>query len=268
VLSGNRGATPVLSAVTLAYLPRNARPTVASITVHPPGVTFARPYPTGDPEIAGFDSGTAEARPQTTNTATQPTTTAGAPALGRRMYQKGLQTFVWKAEDEPGDRLQFDVYYRRQGDSSWIPLRRGLWDPILTWDTSAVPDGTYTIKVVASDAASNAGGAALTGERESDTFEVDNSAPVITVTGVRAVQGRTVVAFTVVDGHSPLDRVEYSVDATRWRPVPPMDGILDSREERFELTLDAGASLPVTLRAVDALNNVASTVATAPPPAR
>jgi flavin-binding protein dodecin len=81
------------------------------------------------------------------------------------------------------------------------------------------------------------------------------------VTGVRTEQGRVVVSFTVTDSHSPLDRVEYSLDATRWREVYPVDGISDARAERFEVILDVGADLPVTLRAVDALNNVASAVA-------
>jgi hypothetical protein len=139
-----------------------------------------------------------------------------------------------------------------------------LWDPIFTWDTTSAPDGPYTVKITASDAASNAPGTALTAERESETFEIDNTAPAVEVTAVRAAQGRSVVTFTVRDGHSPLDRVEYSLDATRWRVVYPVDGIADSREERFEITLESGVALPVMIRAVDELNNVGSAVATAP----
>jgi WD40 repeat protein len=262
VLEG-AAATPVLTSVTVAYLPRNSRPRVESITVQPPGVVFARPFPTGDPEIAGYDYGGLEARqPAATVSGTSAT---AAPPLGRRMYQQGLQSFVWKADDEPDDRLQFDVFYRRQGDTAWVPLRRGLSDPILTWDTTSAADGTYTIKVVASDAPSNAPGTALTGERESEAFEVDNTSPEVSVTSVRVADGRTVVGFVVRDGHSPLDRVEYSLDATRWRMVYPADGIADSREEHFEVTMEPAARLPVTIRAVDALNNVGSTVVTAAP---
>ncbi len=49
-----RGESPLLTSVTAAYLPRNMRPRVTSITIHPPGTVFQRPFPT-DPEIAGFD---------------------------------------------------------------------------------------------------------------------------------------------------------------------------------------------------------------------
>ena len=104
---------------------------------------------------------------------------SAAPALGRRIYQKGLQTLVWKADDGNDDRLQFDVSYRREGDSAWKLLKRGLWDPIVVWDTTSVPDGTYLVKVGASDAPSNSPGTALVGEMESVTFDIDNTPPVI-----------------------------------------------------------------------------------------
>src|SRR4029079_17475716 len=106
---------------------------------------------------------------------------SSAPALGRKIYQQGLQTFVWKADDENEDRLQYAVLYRREGETAWRPLKRGLWDPIFVWDTTSVPDGTYSIKVTASDAPSNSPATALTGELESTSFDVDNTAPHIEV---------------------------------------------------------------------------------------
>ena len=54
VLNGKAG-TPVLTSVSAAYVQRNLRPKVTSLTVHPAGTVFQKPYPTGDPDIAGFD---------------------------------------------------------------------------------------------------------------------------------------------------------------------------------------------------------------------
>ena len=54
ILAGAKGESPLLTSVSAAYLPRNQRPRVTSITIHPPGTVFQRPFPT-DPEIAGFD---------------------------------------------------------------------------------------------------------------------------------------------------------------------------------------------------------------------
>jgi hypothetical protein len=56
-----------------------------------------------------------------------------------------------------------------------------------------------------------------------------------------------------------VQKVEYSLDGDRWRPIYPRDGISDSRLEHFELSLDGEASSRgVVIRATDTLNNVAS----------
>jgi hypothetical protein len=250
---------PVLTSVTAAYLPRNLRPTVNSITVHPPGTVFQRPFSTGDPEIAGFQDNTPDGRqPNATGDQRPP----NAPALGRRLYQKGLQTFVWKAEDGNDDRLQFDVSYRREGDTAWRVLQRALWDPIFVWDTTSVPDGTYLVKVSATDAPSNSPGNALSGELESASFDIDNTPPRIEIQPLTRAGARTAITFTVTDQQSAVQRVEYSLDASRWRVVHPKDGIPDSRREEFEVLLDeAEAGRNVILRVTDAMNNVATAVA-------
>ena len=263
VLTGDAAATPVLTSVTAAYLPRNLRPEVASITVHPAGTVFQRPFSTGEMEIAGFEDNTSDGRqPAQTGSAGSSGVAAGAPPLGRRTYQKGLQTLVWKAEDANSDRLQYDVLYRREGETAWKALKRGLWDPIFVWDTTSVPDGTYVVKIAASDAPSSSPGTALVGEMESGTFDIDNTPPRIDVQPAARAGVRTTIVFTVRDEQSPVQRVEYSLDASRWRVVYPRDGIPDSRREEFEVTLDqTEAGRSVILRATDAMNNVATAVA-------
>jgi hypothetical protein len=261
VLTASGTTGPVLTSVTTAYLPRNLRPEVSSITVHPPGIVFQRPFSTGEMEIAGFEDNTSDGRPSGQSAASggQP---GAAPALGRRIYQKGLQTFVWRAEDENDDRLRFDVFYRREGETTWKALRRGMTDPIFVWDTTSVPDGTYFIKVSATDAPSNSPGAALVGELESVSFDVDNTAPRIEMQPTTRSGARTVVPFVVVDEQSTVQRVEYSLDASRWRIVYPKDGIPDSRREEFEVVLDESeGGRSVIIRATDAMNNVATAVA-------
>jgi hypothetical protein len=137
-----------------------------------------------------------------------------------------------------------------------------LWDPIFVWDTTSVPDGTYVFKVSASDAPSNSPGAALIGDLESISFDVDNTAPRIEIQPAARSGARTAINFVVRDDQSPVQRVEYSLDASRWRLVYPKDGIPDSRREEFEVTLDEeAASRSVIIRATDAMNNVATAVA-------
>ena len=203
IISSN-SASPILTSVTAAYLPRNLRPLISSITVHPPGTVFQRPFATGDPEIAGYQDNTADGRQGAAGQSQ-----AGAPPLGRRQYQKGLQTFVWKAEDGNEDRLQYDVSYRREGETAWRVLQRGSWDPIFVWDTTSVPDGTYFVKVGASDAPSNSPATALLGELESTSFDIDNTPPRVEVQPSARAGNRTSITFLVRDEQSPVQRVEY-----------------------------------------------------------
>jgi sugar lactone lactonase YvrE len=259
VLVAARGESPLLTSVSAAYLPRNMRPRVTSITIHPPGTVFQRPFPT-DPEIAGFDGELPERRAAAQQA-------PPGPNLGRRTYQKGLLTFVWRAEDENRDELTYDVFYRREGETSWKILKRALTDSILVWDTTSVPNGSYLLRVVATDAPSNSPSSALTGAMESNSFEVDNSPPNVTITGVRRDATRLTLTFDARDEHSSVQKADYSLDGDRWQTIYPRDGIADSRFEQFELVLEGeAAARGVIVRVTDALNNVASARGEAPPP--
>src|SRR5262245_8944560 len=233
VLSGS-GEGPVLTSVTAAYLQRNLRPVVRSITIHPPGIVFQKPYSTGDPDLAGFENQTTPDRKLAQ--AAQTSQGAGS-SLGRKTYQKGLQTIVWRADDENDDELSYDVWYRREGDVGWNALRRNISDSILVWDTATVPNGTYFIKIVASDSPSNPSSTALAGELESIAFEVDNTPPQIIVSGTRVNGNQTIVVFDVKDDHSPILRVECSQDGQLWRAAFPVDGIADSKSEHYEVAI-------------------------------
>ena len=265
VLAAGPGPAPELTSVTAAYLPRNTRPRVTAITIHPPGTVFQRPFSTTNPDIAGFDGDTPDRR-AAAQTQNGRSATTNAPALGRRAYQKGLLTFVWRAEDDNRDELQYDVRYRHEGETTWKPLKRELSDSILVWDTTSVPNGRYTVQIVASDLPSNSPDTALTASRESTTFEIDNMPPTVTVTAVRQDDDRTVIVFDVRDADSAVQKAEYSLDGDRWQTIYPLDGIADSRAEQYELVLeDETAAAGVVIRATDSLNNITSARGEAPP---
>src|SRR5262249_38504487 len=109
VLTG-QNTSPVVTSIAAAYLQRNLRPQVRSITLHPPGIVFQKPFSTGDPELAGFDDQSTPDRKLAAQASAQ-SGSAASPSLGRRTYQKGLQTLVWRADDENDDELSYDVLY-------------------------------------------------------------------------------------------------------------------------------------------------------------
>ncbi len=250
------GATPRLTSVTVAYLPRNTRPEVTAVTTYPPGVVFQRPFSSDDGAIAGLDDATADARRPPGDTGPTPATPS------RRMFQKGLQTIGWKAEDDDGDHLIYSLQYRREGESTWHDLRSGLSDGIFVWDTTSVADGRYVIKVLASDGPSNAADRTLVGERESDPIEVDNTPPTIATELVRQ-GGNLRLAVHVHDARSAILKVEYSLGGAPWQLISPVDGLADSPDERYEIPVASEADVSrVMIRATDSLQNVAAQLAT------
>jgi hypothetical protein len=230
---------------------------VQTITVHPPGEIFQKPLSvTGEVEVLGLDGPPApEVRPGSTARNTLPPATS----YSRRLYQRGIQTFTWKAEDPNGDTLVYDVHYRAAGDTRFRLLRKGLTDAVLAWDTSTVPNGRYVIRVTADDEPSNPEALALAGDKESAPFEVDNTPPFVLAALVKGPPA--LVRATVRDDSSLVRKAEYSVDGGRWQEVHPVDGINDAREESYQIPLTeltgAGPHL-VVVRAVDLLGNAAT----------
>jgi sugar lactone lactonase YvrE len=256
-LAAGDGVSPEIEALSAAYLQRNLRPRVASITVHAPGEVFQKPISvSGEPEILGLERDPLQKpRPEARSAATGPVT-----AFSRKLHQKGLRTFAWKAEDPNGDALVYEVQYRAVGDTRWRALRSGLEEPVLAWDTTAVPDGRYLVRIIASDSPDNPPSLALSNHDDSASFLVDNAPPTL-VASLAGDGPGTSIRATARDAGSPIRKLEVSVDAGRWQEVYPTDGINDSREETYQVPLPAAVGPGphvVVLRVSDGLGNVAT----------
>lgn len=252
------GATPALRSVTAAYLPRNLAPEITRITLHDPGRVYQQTAAAGDPPIAGLDDGRDPATPPSGRAAGATTVTP----LGRQVYRKGLQAFAWNASDPNGDPLRYDVLYRADADppdADWHVLAQALTERLFTWDTTSASDGTYVVRIVASDVAANAPGDALTAMRDTAPFDVDNTPPRVIIDAVETPAGAaTRVRFTVTDAQSAVARVEYALDADGWQVIYPIDGIPDARNERFELDVPPEMLDRLVLRATDVMDNTAT----------
>jgi len=233
---------PTLSWVKLAYLRKNVAPVIDGIAVQDPGIraqSFGQPQGPHPPTVVPLK------QPQSPQQVQQ--SFAGFSqmeihpiqftALPQGTRAKGWQTVVWKAHDDNGDTLVFSIYYRGQGEKDWKLLKKGSFEDFYSWDTTTMPDGSYYLKIVASDAPSNPAGQALTTQMVSDRFQVDNTPP--TIENIRATQslGLWHVQFTANDTGSAIARTSYSLDAGKWQIVFPFGQITDAPSENYDIPL-------------------------------
>jgi hypothetical protein len=178
-------------------------------------------------------------------------------------WARGVRTVTWDAIDPNGDDLTYDVLIRSDDEKDWRKLAADKKDRVLSWDAESYANGTYRIKVVASDRPDNPPDAALSTERMSAAIRIDNVPP--QVEGLKvASEGSlgargVVVSGTAVDADSRVGLIEYSVDGGDWTSIFPDDGIYDQRSESFHIQirgLSAGEHT-ITVRASDQDRNVA-----------
>lgn len=166
---------------------------------------------------------------------------------------------TWRVDNPDSDPLRYRLSFQREGQTLWrdlLKVEETLSKTDYEWDTSAMPEGRYRVRVEASDEVANAPTDVQKHQLSSDPFVIDNTPPVIEELAIR---GKNLVA-RIVDGTSAIVRVEMSVDGkTDFRPVSAQDGIFDSPKESvlFDLAsiVPKGSHL-ITLRAIDAAGNI------------
>ncbi|HEV2424737.1 MAG TPA: hypothetical protein VGZ29_07915 [Terriglobia bacterium] len=233
LFKGKDGETPRLDDVTLAYLNENLPPAVRSLDVNSNG----GPLPSGVPNISVGNSGSSYG--------------GGAPQTEHKT------TIAWQADDPNGDRLTYSLYLRASDERDWHLLKDRLHENNYTLDGSALPDGEYVARVVASDAESNPPGQARAAELVSSPFWIVNTPPRIEVTSKQVQRGGAEIHFRASTSISPLRAAEVSLDGSPWKAAAADDGIIDSRVETFTVTVPelAPGEHEVLLRATDIAGN-------------
>ncbi|MCI0353463.1 MAG: hypothetical protein L0099_00270 [Acidobacteria bacterium] len=172
---------------------------------------------------------------------------------------RGWVAARWSAKDENDDDLTCSVYYRGDGEKNWKLLKDKIDGKFYSWETGLLPDGGYTVKVMASDASSNPAEDALSDEKESAHFEVDATPPRIENLAAVAQSTKARVSFRASDSYSPIQRAEYSLDAGDWQRVEPAGEIADSANESYDFTVplpSGGGEHVVVVRVYDRFENM------------
>jgi outer membrane protein assembly factor BamB len=166
-------------------------------------------------------------------------------------------TLNWDFDNPDGDRLRYRLFYRREGQSSFLPIlteQEQLEKNEYRWETLPVPDGYYRVRVEASDELTTPEPQVRRSDALSAPILVDNRAP--QVEELRVEGG--LLKGKVSDALGPIAQLEVAFDGAPFRPMHPKDGLLDTAQESFELPLPgklgAGAHIG-SVRATDAARN-------------
>lgn len=228
---------PVLEALRLTFLPRNAPPSIDSIECSTPPL---------DAYSEHLEPSVRERNRRLDEQKKRP------PEYLRRLK--------WDASDPNKDPLFATLHFRESSERQWKPL---MAEPTAAtefeWDTRTVPDGIYRLRLVLSDLWSNPPSEALSATRELWPIVVDNTPPVLTRFEVAAGPGGTAtVALTADDGPANLWTFEYQLDNGEWTPFAPDDGLADGPHELAELQLTglAPGEHVLTVRVRDENGNV------------
>jgi sugar lactone lactonase YvrE len=214
--------------VGINYLPKNVAPVIDEIAVQV-GARFQTQSRPSTPESLIVNLGTPQTQAQSTPARVEPP----LPATKDRAYI-GVR---WAAHDDNDDNLVYSLYYRGENEREWKLLKSGLTDKFYSFDSGLLPDGGYIVKVVASDAPSHTPEEALSDEKESQRFDVDNTPPRIENLAARVDGQQIHVTFHATDDASPLKRAEYSVDAGDWQFLEPVGQLSDSKAENYDFTV-------------------------------
>jgi sugar lactone lactonase YvrE len=277
----NGSPSPILSWMSLSYLPKNVAPQIDGIAVQDPGIRVqgsSLSAITGggnqgstrlrQPEAFGATSSSSSGF----NSGGQPDRTSSRfDAPGQGVAQKGFQSALWSSHDDNDDELVYRIYFRGENEKQWKLLKENIRDKYYSWDTTSMPDGAYYLKVVASDAPSNPPAEALETSRESERFVVDNAPPELS--GLEAGAGEssteTHIRFTARDSASAIARAEYSLDAGEWTLVYPAGRLSDANEEHYDISLRGlvAGEHTMAVRVYDRFENVTASKITFHSPA-
>ena len=247
------GGDPHIESVEAAWREQNQAPRVDNVLVAPQGQGFREGelQPHLEPITQTLPGG------QRVEYSAPPTP---GPSQLRDLpaWARGLRTVQWRASDANGDPLRFRLEVRSESGGPWVLVAKDLEQPAYTWDTSALPDGRYRLRVTASDAGGNAVGEELSGSAVSQPFTIDNTPPAVSALEARGERGAIVVSGRAEDAASPLQRIEVSIDDGRWRAVTPEGGFTDEKEHAFRVRVPeiAPGEHTVSIRVVDLAGNL------------
>lgn len=186
---------------------------------------------------------------------------ASGPVIVNPNMNSQMTEIRWAAADPNADELRYTVEFAPLGSERWVIIVEDHNTGTYPWNTAGVGDGTYRIRVTASDAPGNPAGSERTAQLVSSHIIVDNTPPVIAeIATTRDGKKGVMVSFTATDATSPLASAAWRADLGLWNALIPADRIFDHRTESFAFTVvdkDAEEGTVITVLLTDVGGNTA-----------
>jgi hypothetical protein len=230
-----------IDSVALNYLQKNVAPVVDEIVVQPGArVTANAPAPNAATVQVSFPPAAGAAAVSFTPDANI------APLTAQK--DKTAVTVRWSAHDDNGDDLMFALWYRGVGEANWRLLKDKISEKVYSFDSALLPDGSYVLKVAASDSPVHTDTEALSSDRVSEVFVVDTTPPVpgmlnatlqnlFQQSGTKTTVPILHATLEARDATSPIAHAEYSLDAGPWQYLEPVGKVSDSLTEKYDFTV-------------------------------
>jgi len=151
----------------------------------------------------------------------------------RSAVGRTVRVYSWGGNDPNGDRVVWELAYRRSQDQAWREIISGRPELLGSWDTSEVPDGQYYLRLTASDKLDNPGHLAAETSRVIGPVTVDNTGPEISRFKVEVHPDGVLVSLTAKDSGGVLAGARLRLPDGTTERLDPADGICDSPTEKF-----------------------------------
>ncbi len=242
--------SPLLDAVSLYYFSKNVAPLMRHVEVTPASYAFVRKT------VPAVVNRTLPPLGSKT-----PAKSANRPRQGHTLTpRKGRIGIRWAADDANGDKMIFKLEIRGDEEQEWKLLEEEVVRDYFSWDTTSFADGSYRVRITASDESSNPETEALTDSQVSAPFVIDNSAPAVSDLRASIADGKLRVEFAAADTATKISKAEYSLDGSEWKPILPASRLFDSQQLTFDFETEdvEPGEHTVAVRVYDSHNNLAT----------